>query len=64
MCPAISNRLKSLNHNVLKKISNILSNGAQFTPETTEEKNCFQLLNDLDHVGGFVKGSITSKKHM
>ena len=33
-------------------------------PETTEEKNCFQLLNDLDHVGGFVKGSITSKKHM
>ena len=29
-----------------------------------EEKDCFWLLNDLDHVGGFVKGSIMSKKHM
>jgi hypothetical protein len=33
-----------------------------FLPATSEEKNCFQLLHDLDHVGGFVKGSITSKK--
>jgi hypothetical protein len=62
--PDISNRLKSLNHDVLKKISDKLSNGAHFTPKTVEEKKCFQLLNDLDHVGGFVKGSITSKKHM
>ena len=64
MWPAISNHLKSLNHNVLKKISDKLSDGGQFMPQTAEEKNCFQLLNDLDHVGGFVKGSITSKKHM
>jgi hypothetical protein len=62
--PDISNRLKSLNHDVLKKISDKLSDGARFTPETVDEKKCFQLLNDLDHVGGFVKGSITSKKHM
>ena len=62
--PDISNRLKSLNHEVLKNISDKLSNGGKFSPTTTEEKKCFQLLNDLDHVGGFVKGSITSKKHM
>ena len=62
--PDISNRLKSLNHEVLKNISDKLSNGAQFSPTTIEEKKCYQLLNDLDHVGGFVKGSITSKKHM
>jgi hypothetical protein len=62
--PDISNRLKSLNRDVLKDISDKLSNGAHFSPSTTEEKKCFQLLNDLDHVGGFVKGSITSKKHM
>jgi hypothetical protein len=62
--PDISNRLKSLNHNVLKSISDKLSSGSHFTPETVEEKKCFRLLNDLDHVGGFVKGSITSKKHM
>jgi helitron helicase-like protein len=45
-------------------ISGKPSDGARFTPSTTEEKKCFQLLTDLDHVGGFVKGSITSKKHM
>lgn len=64
MWPHISDRLKTLNHNVLKNISDKLSNRAHFTPNTTEEKKCFQLLNDLDHVGGFVKGLITSKKHM
>ena len=64
MWPDISNRLKTLNHDVLKNISDKLSEGAKFSPTTVEEKKCFQLLNDLDHVGGFVKGSITSKKHM
>ena len=64
MWPGISNRLKSLNHDVLKIISDKLSNGAHFSPSTPEEKNCFRLLHDLDHVGGFVKGSITSKKYM
>jgi hypothetical protein len=29
-----------------------------------EEKLCFQLIKDLDHVGGHVKGSTTSKKYM
>ena len=62
--PDISNRLKSLNHDVLKNISEKLSNGTWFSPTTLEEKNCYQLLNNLDHVGGFVKGSITSKKYM
>src|SRR5271156_5575130 len=64
MWPNISNRLKSLNHDVLKNISDKLSSGEHFLPTSTEEKKCFRLLNDLDHVGGFVKGSITSKKHM
>jgi hypothetical protein len=33
-------------------------------PETQEERNCFQLLKDIDHVGGHVKGSISNKKIM
>ena len=33
-------------------------------PETEEEKQAFQLLNDLDHVNYKVQGSITSKKYM
>jgi len=30
-------------------------------PETEEEKLCFKLINDLDHVNGHVPGSITQK---
>ncbi|HEY4831131.1 MAG TPA: helitron helicase-like domain-containing protein, partial [Waddliaceae bacterium] len=62
--PSISRRLKTLNRDVLKYISEKLSNGELFNPKSAEEKSCYNLLNDLDHVGGFVQGSITSKKHM
>jgi Helitron helicase-like domain at N-terminus len=41
-----------------------MENGDKVTAETDEEKLCFQLIKDLDHVGGNVKGSITSKKYM
>ena len=43
MWPGISNCLKSLNHDILKHISNEPSTGPQFLPTTTEEKNCFWL---------------------
>lgn len=32
--------------------------------ETEAEKECFKVLNDLDHVNHHVQGSITSKKYM
>jgi len=32
--------------------------------ESQDEKDCLQLIHDLDRVGGHVKGSITSKKYM
>ena len=38
--------------------------GERVIPDTEEEKMCFQLVKDLDHVSGHVKGSITSKKYM
>jgi len=31
-------------------------------PQTEEEKACFQVIHDLDHVGKHVEGSITNKK--
>jgi hypothetical protein len=64
MWPDIFNHLKSLNHDILKNISDKLLNGKHFLPATPEEKNCFQLLHNLDHIGGFVKGSITSKRNI
>ncbi len=33
-------------------------------PDTEEEKQCFKILDDLDHIGSHVKGSITNKKYM
>jgi hypothetical protein len=39
MWPNISNRLKSLNHDILKNISDKLPNGKHFLPATPEEKN-------------------------
>ena len=33
-------------------------------PTSLQEKICFLVLDDLDHVRGFIKGSITSKKYM
>ena len=45
-------------------ITENLSNGEYFVPESDTEKACFQVLRDLDHVAGKVKGSTTSKKYM
>jgi hypothetical protein len=60
----ISDRLLNVNLEVLSDLAKRMSDGERVTPETDEEKNCFQLINDLDHVGSHVDGSITKKKYM
>ena len=60
----ISRRLMSLDTSVLSDITGRLVNGEHVKPTTPQEKNCFSILDDLDHIGGYVKGSITSKKYM
>lgn len=61
---AITDRLLNLDQNVLSKIIEVSSTGDNFKLESDEEKNCFQVLKDLDHVSGKVQGSTTSKKYM
>jgi hypothetical protein len=41
-----------------------LTRGDRVRPETPKEKACYALISDLDYVGGYVQGSITSKKYM
>jgi len=41
-----------------------MSEEEQVKPETDDEKLCFSILDSLDHIGGHVKGSLTSKKYM
>jgi hypothetical protein len=60
----ISERLLSLNTNSINSLIECLANDDYGKPETEEEKNCYQIIKDLDHIQGQVKGSITSKKWM
>ena len=60
----ISKRLMQVDLSVLNRPSQEMEKGERVIPETDEEKLCFQLIKDLDHVGGHVKGSLTSKKYM
>ena len=59
----ISDLFLSLDQLVLQDILARLEKGEIVKPSTIEEKDCFRILTDLDHIGGRVNGSITSKKH-
>ncbi len=60
----ISERIHRIDDAVLENISDQMSKGETVVPVTDAEKDCFQLLNDLDHVVYNVHGSLTSKKYM
>ncbi|KAK0442068.1 hypothetical protein EV421DRAFT_1710965 [Armillaria borealis] len=60
----ITNRILDVDQSVLMELSKHMSKGGVVCPESDKEKDCFQLIHDLDHVGGKVQGSITSKKYM
>ena len=60
----ISQRLLNLDQAVLSNIIEKMQNGEHVKPTTDSEKACFQVLHDLDHVSGKVKGSVSSKKYM
>ena len=60
----ITNRLLDVDQQVLSDLANRLSKGDIVKPDTPAEKECFQIIRDLDHIGGKVNGSTTSKKYM
>ena len=60
----IANRLLNVNQDVLENIAKRMSDGEIVKPSTDDEKTCFQLIRDLDHIDGKVSGSITSKRYM
>ena len=60
----ITDRLMNVNLGVPSGLTKRMTEGGGVKPETEEEKLCFKLINDLDHVNGHVSGSITQKKYM
>jgi len=62
--PSVAKKLLSLKPGILEAISRRMASGEYVKPVTDEEKKCFSILDNLDIIGGSVKGSITSKKRM
>ena len=60
--PQVANCLLQINSDVLTDIIERMTKGERVKGDSQEEKDCLQLIHDLDHIGGHVKGSITSKK--
>ena len=60
----ITDRLMKVNLEVLSDLTKRMTEGERIKPETEDEKLCFRLIHDLDHVNGHVPGSITQKKYM
>ncbi|KAH7903751.1 hypothetical protein BJ138DRAFT_977402, partial [Hygrophoropsis aurantiaca] len=61
----IVERLFSIDVTTLQSISDHLKEGDSSPGDATEEeKACYQVIRDLDHVGSGVQGSMTQKKYM
>jgi len=55
----IAERLMNLDMSVLEDLSKRLERGDRVKPVTDEEKACYAVISDIDHVAGHVQGSIT-----
>ena len=60
----IKQRILTVDSQVLASLSDRIVKEEFVKAETDDEQKCFQLLKDLDHVSGPIKGSNTSKKWM
>jgi hypothetical protein len=60
----IADRLLNLDQSVLSNLIDRMAAGEHMKADTEEQKACFRVINDLDHISGHVDGSMTSKKYM
>jgi len=60
----IAYRLSQLNTETVANLSKRMMKGENVIPETDNEKQCFQVLQDLECISEKVDGSISSKKKM
>jgi len=58
---SVAERLANIDQEVLKEISRHMADGEKAKPMSEQEKACFDILEDVDHVGSHVNGSITNK---
>lgn len=61
---SIVSRVSKLNPAVVMSIANRLKQGERVVPSSEEERTCFVLMDQVDHIGGSIQGSLASKKNM
>ncbi|KAF5358681.1 hypothetical protein D9758_007767 [Tetrapyrgos nigripes] len=61
---SIADRILNINSRALDDLIKRLDNGGIVKPETDEEKLLYEVMKDLDYVGGSVKGTMSSKKFL
>jgi len=61
---SVAERLANIDQEVLKEISRCMADGEKAKPMSKQEKACFDILEDVDHIGSHVNGSITNKHYM
>ena len=60
----VTNRILNVDQTVLADLVKRMSTGETVKPQTPAEKDCFQMIRDLDQVSQHVEGSVTTKKYM
>ena len=60
----MSQRLMNVDWTTLNELARRMEAGEHVTPINEAEKNCFQIIRDLDAASGMMHGSTTSKKYM
>ncbi|TFK62683.1 hypothetical protein BDN72DRAFT_730871, partial [Pluteus cervinus] len=60
----MSDRLLNVDLKTVSSLAIRFQKGENVKPQTENEKACFQIIKDLDHVNAHVQGSTTSKKFM
>ncbi|KAF5314576.1 hypothetical protein D9611_007202 [Ephemerocybe angulata] len=60
----IVGQVASINPSVLINLSHRLQEGERVVPTTDEEKRCYSIMDQIDHVGVKVQGSVAGKKKM
>ncbi|KAF5336919.1 hypothetical protein D9611_002865 [Ephemerocybe angulata] len=61
---SIVTQVASINPSVVMNLSHRLQEGERVIPETEEEKRCYTLMDQIEHVGEAVPGSVAGKKKM
>ena len=60
----IAQRLMNIDDSILNALIQRIQSDGMVKPQTEQERDCYQVLRDLDYVNARVQGSVTSKKYM